>query len=128
MPPCAFAELHACSVVFVASATRAPVCAADVAAASPEAPLPTTSTSKEASLRTCGMLPQMLISVITSRYRRAPDRHERETANPLHSPAHGNPGRDRQADLHHRRSRGHARRGGGAHERPERRCRRREGL
>ena len=24
IPPCAFAELHACSVVFVASATRAP--------------------------------------------------------------------------------------------------------
>ena len=51
MPPCAFAELHAWSVVFVASATRAPACSAETAAASPEAPLPITSTSKEASAR-----------------------------------------------------------------------------
>ena len=47
MPPCAFAELHDWSEPFVASATRAPARSAETAAASPEAPLPTTSTSKE---------------------------------------------------------------------------------
>ena len=46
IPPCAFAELHAWSVVFVASATRAPARSAETPAASPEAPLPITSTSK----------------------------------------------------------------------------------
>jgi hypothetical protein len=45
MPPCAFEELFACSEAFVASATRAPARSADTAAASPEAPLPITSTS-----------------------------------------------------------------------------------
>ena len=46
MPPCAFEELFACSEPFVASPTRAPARSAATAAASPEAPLPTTSTSK----------------------------------------------------------------------------------
>src|SRR5437899_2370108 len=46
MPPCAFEELFACSEPLVASATRAPERWAETAAASPEAPLPTTSTSK----------------------------------------------------------------------------------
>ncbi len=46
MPPCAFEELFACSEPFVASATRAPERSAETAAASPEAPLPITSTSK----------------------------------------------------------------------------------
>src|SRR4051812_23949403 len=49
MPPCAFAELHAWSEPFVASATRAPACSAETAAARPEAPLPITSTSKAAA-------------------------------------------------------------------------------
>ena len=47
MPPCAFDELFAWSVVFVATPTRAPARSADTAAASPAAPLPITSTSKE---------------------------------------------------------------------------------
>ncbi len=47
MPPCAFAELHAWIEPFVASPTRAPARSAETAAASPEAPLPITSTSKE---------------------------------------------------------------------------------
>ena len=46
MPPWAFEELFACSEPFVASATRAPARSAETAAASPEAPLPITSTSK----------------------------------------------------------------------------------
>ena len=45
MPPCAFEELFACSVVLVATATLAPARSADTAAASPAAPLPITSTS-----------------------------------------------------------------------------------
>ena len=52
IPPWAFAELHACSVVFVASPTRTPARSADTAAARPEAPLPMTSTSKEPPERT----------------------------------------------------------------------------
>ena len=47
IPPCAFAELHAWSEPLVAIATRAPARSAETAAASPEAPLPITSTSKE---------------------------------------------------------------------------------
>src|SRR5690242_10857000 len=47
MPPCAFAELHDCSEPLVAKATRAPARCAETAAARPEAPLPTTSTSKD---------------------------------------------------------------------------------
>ena len=62
MPPCAFAELHACSVVFVAMPTRAPARSAETAAASPAAPLPTTSTSKEAPERMGRILAQILIS------------------------------------------------------------------
>src|SRR3954454_24903048 len=46
MPPCAFDELFGCSDPLVATATRAPTRAAETAAASPEAPLPITSTSK----------------------------------------------------------------------------------
>jgi hypothetical protein len=46
MPPWAFAELHDWIEALVASATRAPARSADTAAASPAAPLPTTSTSK----------------------------------------------------------------------------------
>src|SRR4029079_15570539 len=129
MPPCAFAELHACNVVFVAMATQAPACTADVAAASPEAPLPITSPSKEPSRHTERILAQILISVISLSYWAG-----RRTGRPLsiakrlHSPAHGDPGRDRQADLHHGRTRGHARRGGRAHERAERRVGGRQGL
>src|SRR5216117_547917 len=52
MPPCALAELQDLSAPFVASATRAPARWADTAAARPEAPLPTTSTSKEESATT----------------------------------------------------------------------------
>ena len=47
MPPCALAELQAWIDPFVARPTRAPARSAETAAASPEAPLPTTSTSKE---------------------------------------------------------------------------------
>ena len=47
IPPCAFAELHDCNDPLVATATRAPARSAVTAAASPEAPLPITSTSKE---------------------------------------------------------------------------------
>jgi hypothetical protein len=46
MPPCAFAELHDWIDPLAATATRAPARSADTAAASPEAPLPITSTSK----------------------------------------------------------------------------------
>ena len=46
-PPCALAELQAWIEPFVARPTRAPARSADTAAASPEAPLPITSTSKE---------------------------------------------------------------------------------
>src|SRR5688500_18545284 len=49
MPPCAFAELHDWSEPLVARPTRAPARAADRAAASPEAPLPITSTSKRSA-------------------------------------------------------------------------------
>src|SRR5437763_5167694 len=47
IPPCALEELLACSEPFVASATRPPARSAATAAASPEAPLPITSTSTE---------------------------------------------------------------------------------
>src|SRR5688572_25703737 len=47
MPPCALAELQEGRVSLVARATRAPARSADTAAASPEAPLPITSTSKD---------------------------------------------------------------------------------
>ena len=49
IPPCALDELFAWSVVLVATATRAPARSAETAAASPEAPLPITSTSMGAS-------------------------------------------------------------------------------
>src|ERR1700704_4889256 len=52
MPPWALEEFFACSEPFVASATRAPARSAETAAASPEAPLPITSTSKEESATT----------------------------------------------------------------------------
>src|SRR6476619_3551614 len=103
MPPCALAELQAWSVVFVAIATRAPVLDADTAAASPAAPLPITSTSS-------WPLPRMGRIVADGPY----VCHYRSLSNSypnaggLDSPAHGNPGRDRQADIHHRRPRGHA--------------------
>ena len=45
MPPCAFAELQDWSAPFVTSATRAPAASALTAAARPDAPEPTTSTS-----------------------------------------------------------------------------------
>src|SRR5205823_8299899 len=52
MPPCALAELHDCSAPLLARPTRARAAAAETAAARPEAPLPTTSTSKEESATT----------------------------------------------------------------------------
>src|SRR5947207_15692194 len=52
IPPCALAELQDWSAPFVASPTRAPLRAAETAAASPEAPLPITSTSNERSATT----------------------------------------------------------------------------
>ena len=52
IPPCAFEELFACRVVFVATATRAPARSAETAAARPEAPLPITSTSMGALVAT----------------------------------------------------------------------------
>ena len=58
IPPCAFAELQAWIEPFVASAVRAPARWADTAAASPEAPLPITSTSKLAGSATGAMLPR----------------------------------------------------------------------
>src|SRR5438445_9993670 len=64
MPPCAFAELHDWSAPFVASATRAPARSADTAAASPEAPLPITSTSKESRSDTSSRLYQRLGEII----------------------------------------------------------------
>ena len=58
MPPWALDELFACSEPFVASATRAPARSAETAAASPEAPLPITSTSKlRADSVTAGTIP-----------------------------------------------------------------------
>jgi hypothetical protein len=51
------AELHDWSAPFEAKATRAPVRSAETAAASPEAPDPITSTSKEDAAPTCVMLP-----------------------------------------------------------------------
>src|SRR5205823_1509573 len=45
IPPCAFAELQDWSAPFATRATRAPERSAETAAARPEAPLPTTSTS-----------------------------------------------------------------------------------
>src|SRR5450432_2743388 len=69
MPPCALAELLACSEPLVASATRAPARSAETAAARPEAPLPITSTSKESAARTPRLY---LISRITYVYPRAP--------------------------------------------------------
>src|SRR5579862_6421624 len=58
MPPCAFDELFAWSEPLVASATRAPARSAETAAASPEAPLPITSTSKlRADSLTGGTIP-----------------------------------------------------------------------
>ena len=72
MPPCAFAELQAWSVVFVASATRAPARSAETAAASPEAPLPTTSTSKEALARHAPILAHLLMPVIIGVIRATP--------------------------------------------------------
>src|SRR5215468_11459598 len=55
IPPWALAELHACSVLLVAIATRAPARSAETAAASPEAPLPITSTSKNGEPATAAL-------------------------------------------------------------------------
>src|SRR5213075_1269672 len=52
IPPCALAELQDWSAPLVATATRAPALWADTAAASPDAPLPITSTSKKESATT----------------------------------------------------------------------------
>src|SRR5207247_2182307 len=52
MPPCALAELQDCTASFATSPTRAPARSADTAAASPEAPLPTTSTSNSSGAST----------------------------------------------------------------------------
>src|SRR5262245_22287858 len=52
MPPCAFAELHDCTASLATSPTRAPARSADTAAARPEAPLPTTSTSNASGAAT----------------------------------------------------------------------------
>jgi len=57
MPPCAFAELHDWSAPFVTRPTRAPAFSAETAAASPEAPLPTTSTSNESRSATGWIVP-----------------------------------------------------------------------
>ena len=57
IPPCALAELHAWIDPLVARPTRAPARSAETAAASPEAPLPTTSTSKEARCVTASGYP-----------------------------------------------------------------------
>ena len=54
IPPCALAELQDWSEPFAASTTRAPARSAERAAASPDAPLPITSTSK-ACVRTVGL-------------------------------------------------------------------------
>src|SRR3990172_2814967 len=80
IPPCAFAELHACTVVFVARATRAPARSAAAAAASPEEPLPITSTSNEACIGTGRMIAHILITVITHRYRQELRPHQKETS------------------------------------------------
>ena len=58
MPPWALEELLACSVVLVATATRAPAATADTPAARPEAPLPITSTSKEVAEATVAQVYQ----------------------------------------------------------------------
>src|SRR5262245_20847284 len=60
MPPCALAELHDWSDPLAATATRAPARSAETAADRPDAPLPTTSTSKPAgslTLRTLADIP-----------------------------------------------------------------------
>src|SRR5919198_3439907 len=56
MPPCALAELHDCSAPFVTRPTRATPASAETAAARPEAPLPTTSTSKRLGSATTARL------------------------------------------------------------------------
>jgi len=61
IPPCAFDELFACKVVFVARPTRAPERSAETAAASPAAPLPITSTSKDEGTAITPILPIRLI-------------------------------------------------------------------
>ena len=69
MPPCALAELHDCSDVFAQSTTSAPARSADTAAARPEAPLPTTSTSvQRGSPMTVGLYHVSLIPGICVAY------------------------------------------------------------
>ena len=71
IPPWALAELQDWIDPFVASATRAPAVCADTAAASPEAPLPTTSTSKLPFCDTAVQLyPSSLITAISDPYDR----------------------------------------------------------
>ena len=73
IPPCAFAELQDWSEPFVATATRAPARSAETAAARPEAPLPITSTSKEASGTSSEYTESRSINaVITITYLRTP--------------------------------------------------------
>ena len=66
MPPCAFEELFAWRVVFVATATRAPARSAETAAARPAAPLPITSTSMRAAFATVGILPTNVALLIAT--------------------------------------------------------------
>ena len=66
IPPCAFAELHDWSDPLVASATRAPARSADTPAASPDAPLPITSTSKNAAAAIRRKIPEPLMRRIRS--------------------------------------------------------------
>ena len=69
IPPCAFAELQDWIDPFVASATRAPAVSADTAAASPEAPLPMTSTSNPPFCDTAAQLYRsFLIAAISNAY------------------------------------------------------------
>src|SRR3990172_11441477 len=124
IPPCALAELHACTVVFVARPTRTPARSAATAAANPEAPLPITSTSKEGRVGTGRMVAQVLIAVITDVYSRCSLRDATGYTRPFNE----HTGRDRQADLHRGRPGGHARGGRRADASPERRGRRREGF
>src|SRR3970040_369580 len=124
MPPCAFAELQAWRVVFVASPTRAPARSAETAAARPDAPLPMTSTSQEQPLSTGRIVGYFLIAVISSRYSKA----ESAAVTQRITSARGHARGDRQADLHHRRPGGPSGRGGREDEPAQRRFRGREGL
>jgi len=68
IPPWAFAELQAWIEPLVARAVRAPARYADTAAASPEAPLPITSTSKSAGWATPRCYHRCVILVISRFY------------------------------------------------------------